>query len=250
MRPWRYRGVLFDLFGTLLQFDARRLPTLGVDGRALPSTVPAMEELLARIAPAIRPVDLADALRVATIELAASRGPQAVEFPSRERFARALRRLMPGADVGEPAAVLSRAHLATLASCTVLPAAHLQLFASVARSHGVAIASNFDDTATVRALLEVHRLFPLVDSLVVSESVGVRKPNPLPIRVALDELGLAPGEAILVGDTFVEDVAGAHAAGVDAAWIDTRAVGPPAGAPPPRFTLRSLIDLERVLSAG
>src|SRR5262249_2705558 len=184
MRPWRYRGVLFDLFGTLLQFDARRLPTLGVDGRALPSTVPAMEELLARVAPAIRPVDLAGALRGATIELAASRGPQAVEFPSRERFARALRRLMPGADVGEPAAVLSRAHLATLASCAILPPEHHELVARLARSHAIAIVSNFDDTTTVRALLEVHRLLPLVGSVVVSESVGFRQPNPLPIRVS------------------------------------------------------------------
>src|SRR5262245_31303921 len=250
MGAWRYRGVLFDLFGTLLQLDARRLPTLVVDGRPTPSTVPAMAELLARVAPAIRPVALAGALRAATLELAASRGPDAVEFPSRERFARALRRLLPGAEVGEPAAMLSRAHLATLASCAVLPAEHRELVANVARSHAIAIVSNFDDTATVRALLETHRLLPLVGSLVVSESVGVRKPNPLLIRVALAELGLAPREAILVGDTFAEDVVGAHAAGVDAAWIDAGAAQTPAGSERPRFTLRCLIDLERVLPAG
>src|SRR5262249_47261325 len=141
-------------------------------------------------------------------------------------------------------------HLTALASCAMLPPEHHELVARVARSHVIAIVSNFDDTATVRGLLEVHRLLPLVGSVVVSESVGFRKPNPLPIRVALDELGLAAGEAIVVGATSAEDGAGAQAAGVDAAWIDADGARPPVGSEPPRFTLRGLTDLERALRAS
>ena len=42
----RYRGVLFDLFGTLVHFDAGRLPTLAVEGQRLRTTVGGLTALL------------------------------------------------------------------------------------------------------------------------------------------------------------------------------------------------------------
>ena len=53
--------------------------------------------------------------------------------------------------------------------------------------------------------------------------------------------------ALLVGDTFAEDVEAAHAAGVDAAWLAREARSVPSGATPPRFVLRTLPEL-RALS--
>lgn len=45
------------------------------------------------------------------------------------------------------------------------------------------------------------------------------KPNPEPLAVALDELGVAPGDALKVGNSLALDVAAAHAAGMEAAWV-------------------------------
>ena len=56
--------------------------------------------------------------------------------------------------------------------------------------------------------------------------------------------------ALLVGDTFGEDVGAAHAAGIDAAWIDHAGIGVPMGARPPRFILRALPELRAVLDRG
>ena len=67
----------------------------------------------------------------------------------------------------------------------------------------------------------------LVDALVVSEDVGISKPDPGIFHVALDRLGIAPAEAVMVGDSWSADVVGARAAGIRAVWFNPRRVAPP-----------------------
>ena len=59
-----------------------------------------------------------------------------------------------------------------------------------------------------------------LDGVVTSAQVGVRKPNPAIFAPALELAGCAPGEALYVGDTPAEDLAGASAAGIPALLID------------------------------
>ena len=61
-----------------------------------------------------------------------------------------------------------------------------------------------------------------------SALVGVEKPDPAIFRAALDALGVAPGEALYVGDLYDVDVVGARAAGMEAVLLvpDTAAPGP------------------------
>jgi HAD superfamily hydrolase (TIGR01549 family) len=59
----------------------------------------------------------------------------------------------------------------------------------------------------------------LFDAVVVSSDIGVGKPDPAVFRAALDALGVAPGEAVMVGNDRGRDVAGAEAAGIRALWI-------------------------------
>jgi FMN phosphatase YigB (HAD superfamily) len=67
------------------------------------------------------------------------------------------------------------------------------------------------------------------------------------VQTALRMLEVPARAALLVGDTFGEDVAAAHAAGVDAAWLDREARNVPPGATPPRFILRALPELRDAL---
>lgn len=248
--PPAYDGILLDLFGTVLTFDGDRLPRVHVDGQEFRSTLPALMDPLRRFAPHVTPGGLMQALRAASADLLALRGAAHVEYPSRERFRRALERLaVPPADIPEAAALCSRVHLATLAACTVLPPAHGPLLARLAVGHRLAVVSNFDDAVTVDRLLVRFGLRPLITSVVVSESIGVRKPNPVLVLLALSELGIPAARALMVGDTLAEDVGAAAAAGVDAAWIDARGEGPPASAPPPRFIVRHLLDVEEIVIA-
>lgn len=59
-----------------------------------------------------------------------------------------------------------------------------------------------------------------VDGLVVSEEVGVSKPAPRIFEVALERAQVTAGEAVMVGDSWRNDVEGARAAGIRAVWFN------------------------------
>ena len=87
-----YRGVLFDLFGTLVHFDARRLPALDLAGERVRTTVGVLGALLAAWVPGTTPEAFWRALLAVSEEMARARTEQLIELPSRERFRRALER--------------------------------------------------------------------------------------------------------------------------------------------------------------
>jgi len=59
-----------------------------------------------------------------------------------------------------------------------------------------------------------------VDVVVDSRSHGRVKPHPTIFRAALDALGVAPGDAVMVGDSLEEDIEGARALGMRAILVD------------------------------
>ena len=58
-------------------------------------------------------------------------------------------------------------------------------------------------------------LAALLDAVVTSASVGVRKPGVAIFERALALAGARPDEAVHVGDSVEDDVAGARAAGIE-----------------------------------
>lgn len=64
--------------------------------------------------------------------------------------------------------------------------------------------------------LEAHHLLPWFDAVVVSHDLGYGKPHPAIFEQALERVGAAPREAVMIGDTPAIDVAGAKAAGMPA----------------------------------
>lgn len=67
--------------------------------------------------------------------------------------------------------------------------------------------------------LDMERLF---DVVVISEEVGVRKPDPRIFRMALDDAGTEPSEAVYLGDRPATDMVGATRAGMMAVLVDRR----------------------------
>src|SRR5262249_38599849 len=59
----------------------------------------------------------------------------------------------------------------------------------------------------------------LFDSTVFSCAVGLRKPDPRIYTLACEELGIAPAEAIFVGDGANDELAGAQRVGMRAVLI-------------------------------
>ena len=87
-----------------------------------------------------------------------------------------------------------------------------------ARGLRLAVVSNWD--SRLRGILRDRELTAHFDHVIISAEVGWRKPHPEIFRRALALLGVAPGEALHVGDSVGDDVEGARAAGVPVALLD------------------------------
>ena len=78
--------------------------------------------------------------------------------------------------------------------------------------------SNWD--ISLPEVLERCGLGDALDGVVTSAGSGSRKPDPVIFSQALELAGCAADEALHVGDTMEEDIAGAEAAGIRALLID------------------------------
>jgi putative hydrolase of the HAD superfamily len=92
------------------------------------------------------------------------------------------------------------------------------LLAVRARGIWVVVVSNWD--VSVLDVLEQTGLAPLLDGAVSSAAIGVAKPSPAVFEHALALAGARAADAIHVGDSPSEDVAGALAAGIEPVLID------------------------------
>jgi putative hydrolase of the HAD superfamily len=117
------------------------------------------------------------------------------------------------------------------------------------------VISNWDER--LPGLLADLDLAPRFDAIVTSASVGVEKPDWRIFEAALQALDVAAGEAVHVGDSPIEDVEGAIAAGMQAIRLSRRtpstlpaarsAITPP---PDSVVVLTDLSLLPRHLAAG
>jgi HAD superfamily hydrolase (TIGR01549 family) len=87
--------------------------------------------------------------------------------------------------------------------------------------------------------LRVCGLDLFVHALVVSERVGVSKPDPAIFAAALERMQCRPDEAVMVGDSWTADIAGARAAGIRPIWFNPMGLPVPEG-DAPIAQLRSL----------
>jgi len=71
-----------------------------------------------------------------------------------------------------------------------------------------------------REKLAFCRLSRYVDVLMVSEEAGISKPDPRIFHMALERIGVASGDAVMVGDSWAADIVGAARAGIRAVWLN------------------------------
>jgi putative hydrolase of the HAD superfamily len=116
---------------------------------------------------------------------------------------------------------------------------------------GVILNSWPDPGRVLRADIERAGLTGLLDTIVISSEVGMRKPDPGIFRLALDELGVEPHDAMFVGDRLDTDVQGAAAVGMTTAqalWFradDTPGIEPDFMAFTPMDVLNAVRRLAR-----
>jgi len=79
--------------------------------------------------------------------------------------------------------------------------------------------------------------------IVISEEVGLAKPDPRIFRLALEGLGLETGEVLCVGDSPSTDIGGARRAGLASCWFAPPGAQYPPQEPPPDYRISDLREL-------
>ena len=62
-------------------------------------------------------------------------------------------------------------------------------------------------------------LAPYFTHTLISEEIGINKPQPGIFEIALERNNITADEAVMIGDSYSSDIAGAKAAGIDQIWI-------------------------------
>jgi len=241
-RPAMVSAVLFDLDDTL--FDHRGCARDALE--AVRTSHACFREM------AFAKLERAHAQLLEELHHDVMTGRVSLEAARNERF----RRLFAAAgvtavdDLARRAAATYRARYAEARRAVAGAADVLRLVRARAR---IGIVSN-NLLEEQREKLRVCGLDGFVDALVVSEEAGVSKPDPAIFRLVLERLGCAAREAVMVGDSWTADIAGARAAGIRAIWLNPRHEPVPAGEAgvsqlaalePPDAVMRMIFDAHR-----
>jgi HAD superfamily hydrolase (TIGR01549 family) len=96
--------------------------------------------------------------------------------------------------------------------------------------------------------LETLGLGHFFDCIVLSEELGVRKPDPAIFWHATGLLGREPDECLYVGDSYTADVVGAKRAGLPVCWFNPSGLHPPQDSVECDFEVRALAQVCEILN--
>ena len=95
----------------------------------------------------------------------------------------------------------------------------IELLQRIKAAHPIGIVTNHVTSEQVKKIATIG-VEPFVDELVVSEEVGVAKPDSRIFEAALLRLGGTPDEAVMIGDSWSSDILGATEMGIRAIWLN------------------------------
>jgi putative hydrolase of the HAD superfamily len=98
-----------------------------------------------------------------------------------------------------------------------------------------------------RDKIALLNLGPVVDFVLISEEVGIAKPDPAIFAEALRLANVTPEDAIVIGDSPEFDIAGARAAGIRSIWVNRTGRPWPSDLPAPALEIDSLVPLRHLL---
>jgi putative hydrolase of the HAD superfamily len=85
----------------------------------------------------------------------------------------------------------------------------------------VAVVTNGFKDIQRKKLADCH-LQEYIDIIITSEEAGAAKPDPKIFLQALSACGVQPHETVMIGDSWVNDIAGAAAVGIKGIWLNRR----------------------------
>ncbi|MFT4583969.1 MAG: HAD superfamily hydrolase (TIGR01549 family) [Gammaproteobacteria bacterium] len=245
----KYRAVIFDLFSTVAIWQPDRLPLFEWRGKTSHSTMGGLRATIEEIVTEVSFSDFVDSLDDANEQMAARRAENMLEITSHERFLLALS--IAGYTQSEAtrdlAQALSLQHMDLLAAAVEIPSTHVEFLSELKDHYKIGLLSNFDHGVTARRILERDGAARHFDPIVISDEHGWRKPHPKIFLDTLATLGVGPEDALYVGDSVSDDIAGAKGAGIDIAWVNAHDTPLPEESETPNYVVKSIPDLASIL---
>jgi putative hydrolase of the HAD superfamily len=174
-------------------------------------------------------------------------GELSVDQLRAERIRRLVRETGNEIDPGEATHLAEAYRQAYLAARRPVAGAG-ELLAEVRRRGAAIVAVTNNLVSEQEDKLRHTNLRHLFDDLIISEAAGVNKPNREIFEMALRAADAEPSDAVMLGDSWENDVVGAVGAGIAAAWLDRRRRGIP-DASVPVLALTSLEPAAEVATA-
>lgn len=209
-------GVIFDLGETLLHFKGTWPETIDASQHALTKALAAEGIVLDR--------DEFHKVWHAQMQAAyRARDEDETERPSRELLANVLSRYgYPDVPTGAIERCLEAMYAQSEAYWEPMPDARTVLD-NLAADYRLGMISNAGDAANVERLIDKGGFRPYLDPILVSASLGIRKPSPRLFEMVLADWDLPPESVVMVGDTLGADVLGAQRAGLHQIWLSGQA---------------------------
>ena len=229
----RYRGFLFDLDNTLLDYD-----TAGAE---------ALDETIAEAAPSVPREEARAAYRV--INAGYWKRFEQAEISREElkvgRFADLLSKLGIAGD----AHAIGESYLLRLSrKAYFLPHAR-EVIESLARTAALCLVTN-GFSIVQRGRIAAAGIEGFFTAILISEEMGFAKPDPRFFRAACAAIGLTPADLLCVGDNPVTDIGGALSAGIDACWYAPNGAEWPEADNHPTLVIGDLRELARFARHG
>jgi putative hydrolase of the HAD superfamily len=101
-----------------------------------------------------------------------------------------------------------------------------------------------DWSSRLPAILSTHGIAEQFQFVLASGAVGAAKPSPQLYRLALEQAGVEPGAALMVGDSYRADVLGARSVGMAGVLLDRAGSAGAVEGP----VIRSLHELAHLLA--
>lgn len=199
----RYTWLLFDADGTLFDFQHAEAIALASTPRQMGIVVPSsFAETYHQINASLWEKFEAGELRAHDVRT--------------QRF----QQLFEALGIPEDSAPFSEAFLKNLINASSFLAGAEALLAYLKQGYRLALLTNgFADVQHARiARLGVERLF---DPIIISEEVGVAKPDPAIFDLALEKMANpAKPTVLMIGDSLSSDIRGGLNAGIDTCWLN------------------------------
>jgi YjjG family noncanonical pyrimidine nucleotidase len=199
----RYRAILFDMDGTLIDFDA--------------CVRDALRAAFAELGFAVDDAQMWAEIQEASAEAGAIHWDQREQkgWTRAQVMEAVMRDTLVALDAeAERAAEPAHRYWSRFCQTSHLNPGARETLERLQGHFKLALITN-GDTDAQRGRLQATGLEPFFDAVIISDEVGCAKPDARIFALALDELGVGAKETLFVGDSVSHDYVGAQNAGID-----------------------------------